>query len=346
MHVVLTEHFAGVERHIGDLSAALRPHGWRIVVAAGARSEPVALRHYRAAGAELAMLPGGGGLATALGLRKTVRALGADVVHAHLGNAMLAATAGSAGRPLVVTQHFIRPRHQGSPVARITAPVYGGVLRRAQAVVAISEAVHAAVAPVVAGSGARLVTIPHGVPDVDQTVSQREPALLFVGRMSPEKRPLLAVRAAARAGGDWQLWMAGTGELDAQVREAGERLLGRRFRMLGFQEDVVGLYRRARALVVPSVAEPFGLVAVEAMRSSLPVIATESGALPEIVDATVGRLVDPDDEAGLVAAMLELIEDEALAARLGTAARQRYLSYFEAARMGARTAELYAGLLA
>lgn len=82
-------------------------------------------------------------------------------------------------------------------------------------------------------------------------------------------------------------------------------------------------YRRARAAIVPSVwAEPFGLVAIEAMAGGIPVIASATGGLAEIVDhGRTGLLVAPNSVAELAASMRLIDHDDDLALRLGKAAR-------------------------
>jgi mannosylfructose-phosphate synthase len=82
-------------------------------------------------------------------------------------------------------------------------------------------------------------------------------------------------------------------------------------------EDLPYFYRRARAFVLPSKFEPFGMTALEAMACGTPVVATNLGGLARYLrDGYDALLVDPSDREGLAAAMLRAATDEDLAARL------------------------------
>jgi phosphatidylinositol alpha-1,6-mannosyltransferase len=84
-----------------------------------------------------------------------------------------------------------------------------------------------------------------------------------------------------------------------------------------------------RAMVLPSLREGFGLVFVEAMARGRAVIATAAAATPEVVeDGVTGLLAGPQDEAGLVAALVTLGRDRERAARLGAAGRARLEAAF------------------
>ena len=72
------------------------------------------------------------------------------------------------------------------------------------------------------------------------------------------------------------------------------------------------LYRQASMVVLPSLDEGFGLPALEAMTMGVPVVVSSRGALPEVV-GRAGLIVEPDDIAGLTAAMDRLLSDPALA---------------------------------
>jgi glycosyltransferase involved in cell wall biosynthesis len=111
----------------------------------------------------------------------------------------------------------------------------------------------------------------------------------------------------------------------------------------GFIDDAVGAMRAIDILCVPSTeAEAFGLVAVEAMAASRPVLASRSGGLPEVLgDCEAGWLHAPGDAAGLAAQLQRLIEDTALRERMGQAGRARHARCFTQAAMGARMLGLF-----
>ncbi len=86
---------------------------------------------------------------------------------------------------------------------------------------------------------------------------------------------------------------------------------------LGYQEKVRGIIAGLDVLVAPSKSEGFGRVIIEAMQSGIPVVATKSGGIPEIVgDEYNGLLVEYGDERGLREAMVRLIEDNTLRSKL------------------------------
>ncbi len=107
----------------------------------------------------------------------------------------------------------------------------------------------------------------------------------------------------------------------AQVEALG---LAHRVRFTGYvaQADLPGLYGGARLLVYPSRYEGFGLPVLEAMACGVPVVTTNVSSMPEVAgDAAL--LVDPDDVAGLAAAIVRLVDDPALARELARRGRER-----------------------
>src|SRR5207245_2798836 len=106
-----------------------------------------------------------------------------------------------------------------------------------------------------------------------------------------------------------------------------------RIRVVGYvhQRDLPSLYREFDVLAVPSLTTPtwieqFGRVAVEAMATGIPVVASDSGSLPEVI-GDGGLLVPPGDPRALAAALDRLAGDPAERARLGKAARSRAEHY-------------------
>jgi glycosyltransferase involved in cell wall biosynthesis len=96
---------------------------------------------------------------------------------------------------------------------------------------------------------------------------------------------------------------------------------------------IAGAWRRCLIGLVPSAwAEPFGLVAVEAMQAGRPVIASAAGGLADIVvDGETGLLTPPGDPAALAAALRRLLADKALREAMGEAGRRRAAAFTPAA---------------
>lgn len=170
-------------------------------------------------------------------------------------------------------------------------------------------------------------TVPNGL-DADQASfrTEKEEFLLFLGRMSEDKGPHLAVEVARRAG--MPLVLAGrvAEDHERQVFEEGVRPhLGPSIRYAGEvdEEEKRDLLARARALLFPiRWEEPFGLVMIEALAAGTPVIAFPHGAAPEVVEeGRTGFLVDDVD--GMVAALGRLGEIDPSTCREAAASRFR-----------------------
>ena len=100
---------------------------------------------------------------------------------------------------------------------------------------------------------------------------------------------------------------------------------------LGKHQSVDELLSCADLFLLPSANESFGLAALEAMACGAPVVATRTGGLPEVVeDGVTGRLLDVGDVAGMVAAGVDILRDDALHARMAEAARATAESRFSA----------------
>jgi glycosyltransferase involved in cell wall biosynthesis len=112
-------------------------------------------------------------------------------------------------------------------------------------------------------------------------------------------------------------------------------------------DQLAGLYRAATALVVPSIDEGLGLVAVEALLCETPVVAFRSGGLTDVIqDGSTGVLVAPGDSAALAAALDSVIAEPERARTLGAAGRLYVLSRFAPESAARRYSDIYAQVLA
>jgi glycosyltransferase involved in cell wall biosynthesis len=132
-------------------------------------------------------------------------------------------------------------------------------------------------------------------------------------------------------------------ELERQARDLG---VADRVLFPGFREDVPTLLRLFDVFCFPSVMEGLGTSLLDAMALGLPVVSTRAGGIPEVVrDDVDGLLVEPGDAAALADALLGVLGDAGLAARLGAAARER-VGAFSVGRMVAGTLAAYEWALA
>ncbi|HZO97881.1 MAG TPA: glycosyltransferase [Gaiellaceae bacterium] len=173
-----------------------------------------------------------------------------------------------------------------------------------------------------------------------------EPRFLCVGRLIPIKGHVVLLRAFRRVldeRPDARLDIAGRGPLEHGLRDLARSLgLADAVRFLGHVTPIQSAVERSFAVVVPSLGEGFGMVALEAMERARPVIAASIGGLEDLVaEHETGLLVPPGKAEPLAEAMLELASDRALAAAMGGAARRRALERFPEGRCTDRTEEVY-----
>lgn len=132
-----------------------------------------------------------------------------------------------------------------------------------------------------------------------------------------------------------------------QLKDQVERLsLGQVVRFVGFQSDVRPFYLAADIVVHSAIEpEPFGMVLLEASACGKPVIASDSGGPPEIIENGVtGLLVQPNNATRLAQAILGLLCDPELRNRMGRAGAVRVLQFFTAERMVQQIQSLYEAL--
>src|SRR3954453_15237091 len=218
------------------------------------------------------------------------------------------------------------------------------------------------VADVFGISPRRVAVIPNGIDPsdlqpVDDLARLRarfampdEKLVLMVGRLVYEKGFHLALDAMPRLIdrlGGVRFLVAGSGTADDELKAQAERLgLAGQGTFLGWTGDDVlhSLYRIAHLCVVPSLYEPFGLVALEAMASGCPTIVADTGGLREVVpNDDVGMRFRSRDPRSLAETMTLVLANPAVRFRLVTEAGEHVLR-FDWADVARRTATAYGAL--
>jgi len=293
---------------------------------------------------------------------------GFDVVHGH---DWLVAVAGDhlAKRyrcPLVVTIHATEyGRHQGWVHEHPQSHIHGvekWMANRAEQVITCSAYMREHVADIYGLEEERIEVIPNGIDpadlvpvgDLDELrasfAAPDERLVLLVGRLVYEKGFQLALEALPRLierCPGVRFIVAGSGtheqELRAQATELGLDDHGTFLGWIG--DDVLhSLYRICDLTVVPSIYEPFGLVALEAMASGCPCLVADTGGLREVVpNEDVGLRFRSRDPESLGAMAERLLTDEALRDRLVAEAQEHVLS-FDWADVAAQVGNVYESL--
>jgi glycogen synthase len=290
-----------------------------------------------------------------------------DLVHSHdwlvAGAAELAAR--QSDRPWLVTVHATEyGRHDGwvqnHPQSHIHA-AERAMVRRADHVITCSRYMRVHVANVFGVRPSKITAIPNGIDPRDlEPVSADLPALraryaapdellvLLVGRLAYEKGFHLALDALAaivRRRRGVRFVVAGTGTAEAELKRQARRLgLAGHGVFLGWIGDDMlhSLYRVSDLCIVPSIYEPFGLVALEAMASGCLCVVADTGGLREVVpvEGTVGLRFPSRDATALRGVLERVLTDDAERARLIADAREHVLR-FDWAEVARRTAEIY-----
>jgi len=155
----------------------------------------------------------------------------------------------------------------------------------------------------------------------------------MVGRLVPQKGHVYLIDAAElviKKFPDVKFVIVGDGELKDQLLEkVRARNLEKNFRFLGFRSDVNELLWTFDIFTLPSLYEGLPNVVLEALASSLPVVATPvDGTKEAVVDNETGFLVPVKDVEGLANALIKLLSDPALARRIGKNGRKRVEDVF------------------
>lgn len=291
-----------------------------------------------------------------------------DLVHGH--DWLVAAAGEELARrfdcPWVVTIHATEyGRHQGWVDKHPQSHIHGvemSMANTADAVITCSHYMRDHVSDIYGLDDQRVAVIPNGIDPLDlqpvedldalraRFAAPHERLILLVGRLVYEKGFQIALEAlpgVIERLGDVRFLVAGSGTAEEELRAQAAALgLLDHGTFLGWIGDDVlhSLYRIADLTVVPSIYEPFGLVALEAMASGCPTIVADTGGLREVVpNEHVGlrfRSRDPDSLATMIERVLS---DEPLREQLIAEASEHVLT-FDWADIARQTAEVYGEL--
>jgi len=321
---------------------------------------------------------------------------GADLVHSHTWYANMAGHLAATlhGMPHVVSAHSLEPlrpwkAEQLGGGYRVSSWIEKTAYEAADAVIAVSAGMRADVLRCYPALDPDRVHVVHNGIDVDAwappaTEQAREaadavvaewgidrsrPAVVFVGRITRQKGLPYFLRAVEQLPPEIQVVLCAgapdTKEIAAEVSGAVARLQQQRDGVIWIEKmlprhDLIAVLDACTVFVCPSIYEPLGIVNLEAMAVGLPVVASATGGIPEVVvDGQTGLLVPLDQlqdgtgtplnpekfVADLAHALASVALDGERASAMGRAGRDRARDHFSWDAIGERTLGLYQSIL-
>ncbi len=292
-----------------------------------------------------------------------------DVFHAH---DWLVANAGIGlkhvfRKPLLVTMHSTEMgRRDGlhTTTERMIHETEAWLTYEAWRVVCCSNYMIGHVKYVFGLPNDKLVMVPNGVnthcyDDIQVDLKEfrskfalpEEKIVLFVGRLVYEKGVHILINAVPKilAKVNAKFIIVGSGYMKEQLLNI-VRSMGLEHKVLfeGFLDEptLLKLQKIADVAVVPSLFEPFGIVALEAMAAKAPVVASDTGGLSEIIDHEVtGIKAYPNNPDSLAWGITKILQDDAYAKRLRDAAYLRVQERYDWEKIAQQTKRIYEGVL-
>ncbi len=367
LHLRASAALAGPERCLLELARPLAAEGYELELGLIERPRSASaalLAEAPERGLSVTVLPDTGRRSPAAGrgARRLAARSSVEIVHGHdpKSNRLALALARERRIPAVATVHL---HTRETLVLRCHRWFDLLQLRRCAAVIAVSRAVAAELAPWLGRRRVRVV--PNGLDvarfsaraDSERDAAAGElagrgqgPWIVAAGRLTRQKGFDLLLEALAGGGGPLaraRLAVIGEGpQRTALERRAAAGLAGRVW-LAGARRDVAGFLAAAEVVALPSRREGLPYVALEALALGRPVVASRAGGLPELIDdGTEGWLVPVGCAAPLGRALSEALASPAEAAARGARGRQRVLAAHGAEGMARGVAEVYEAVLA
>jgi glycosyltransferase involved in cell wall biosynthesis len=178
-------------------------------------------------------------------------------------------------------------------------------------------------------------------------VQKDEPYILFVGRLAWQKGPDLlldAIPIVLKRAPKAKFVFAGEGDMRPELEvKAAEKGIGNSTRFIGYRagKDLVGLFKSADLICVPSRNEPFGIVILEAWSASKPVVATRTGGPAEFVQHKTTGWTVPSDAPSIGEGLQSVLADDTHARSMGLAGRKEAETRFSWDTIATQTEAIY-----
>jgi glycosyltransferase involved in cell wall biosynthesis len=364
LHYLDSDAFGGAEQSMLHLFAHTDRRTFSPILLMTDPPLPDVMREARALDVPVRTVPRARGATNVVAAIRLAGALrgGGHLLHAHLnwalGCSWAILAARSAGLPIVATVQLFLPGPQVS-LPRSTAWLIPRLVDR---YVAVSPDVATALRSTLRVPGERIAVVPNGIPHRPWTTAERaerrrsgrarvfgaesRPIVLVVARLEPQKGHTTLLRAAADLPGMVFAFAGSGAEQTALEREAAALGITDRVLFLGHRTDVPDLLAAADVFVLPSSNEGLPLALLEATAAGIPVVASDIGGNRDIVtDGETGLLVPVGDADALAGAINRLVQDPALARRLGEAGTARFEERYTAAAMAQGVERIYREVL-
>ena len=382
------EVYGGAGVHVAELTRVLRPSIDVQVRAFGAPREEDGTTSYSAP-AELA---GTNAALSTLGTDLLIAAdcAGADLVHSHTWYANFAGHMASLlhGIPHVLSAHSLEPlrpwkAEQLGGGYRVSSFAERTAYEGAAGVIAVSAGMRQDILRAYPSVDPAKVHVVHNGIDIEEWspnpetsaltsrgIDPEAPTIVFVGRITRQKGLPYFLRAVRDLPSEYQVVLCAGAPDTPEIAAEVNALVGELARDRGNvhlitemlpRHELTQILTHATTFACPSIYEPLGIVNLEAMACGIPVVASATGGIPEVVDdGTTGYLVELDqldDGTGtpvdpdryvtdLTDALVRMVSDPQRARQMGEASRRRAAEHFSWTSIAERTLEVYRTVLA
>lgn len=364
LQLCLSDGKGGMELYVDRIIEDLQEEGWA-VIGICLKDTKVETYMQRNGVPYKAFASNGQALSNIFMLRRWLIEEDISVIHCHKSSDLRITTLLKLLLPklrILYTDHVGGQRPKKSPYHRVA---YGKV----DCVLSISQATHQRNIRNLPVPRERVVCLPHGV-DITKYRPCDDPAAIRAKREAlgvPTGAVLIGLPGRVTPGKGQDVWVNALLQLDptlnfyalsiggtdyasggveafyAQLQQTiGGTALANKITFLGHRSDLTEILPVLDVVCIPSENEAFGLTIIESMACGMPIIGSNTGSLPELVDAASGVLVGPFDVPAWCDAMASMVCDDAQRQSMGRAARQRVEQHFSHNQHVKRLIEYYA----